>query len=184
MAHKFSTKSGLAKVLSGARYKGVFVNNDESEYNNLDWQDIRDKPAWTNVEQAGLAYLRFLIKESINKRTQEMIINDFIFSGAPTTPVNMTSEWQFNVLGLYVGEAFHIATILPINLLAYPYELHVGSGTEVTPTYITIADFTALTTLYLEVFNHINTKLISGRVLKATLSAMGRTELEEFRDLR
>jgi len=184
MSHKFSTKNGLATVLSGARYKGEFVLNNETEYNNIDWHDIRDKPTWVDVELAGIARLRYDIKEDINERTKEMIEHDFMFSLDPVTTVEMSDEWQRNVLGLYTGEAMFIAGILPMQLLTYPYELHVGSGNEVVPRYITIADFAELTQLYLEIFNHINTMLLSGRTLKNDLGAMGRNELEEFRDTR
>ena len=172
----FDIRRGLNALISGPRYRGTFVKHDEAEYNAIEWLDLRDKPLWADVEQSALKCLRNRIKRNIDSRTQKAIITEFRCSFAPDIPTETTFEWQFDTLNLWL--------IRDSGLLSFPYDIHVGSDEDAEPQYITCEDSAALNQLYLEMFAHIKNWLDSGRVEKAKLKDMTRTELEEYRDLR
>jgi len=172
----FNARQGLNKICKGAKYKGKFIKHTQEEYNKLEWADIRDKPSWADVEQAGLINLRKNICNNINLRTDMAILKEFRTSLSPTTPVTATLVWQFDTLNIYLQK--------DSGLIKFPYNLHVGCDDKAKPVHIELKDTKALQTLYLEMFGFINEWLTSGRKEKEKLQSMTRTGLEEYRDIR
>lgn len=48
----------LDLLIPNADYRGVFINNDEKEYKKIIWEDVRDKPLWSDIESANLINLK------------------------------------------------------------------------------------------------------------------------------
>ncbi len=170
----FDAKRALNKCLSGAKFKGTFINHNEAEYNALDWLDLRPKPEWLDVEQAGLTLLRRRIADNLNERTNYAIVNEYEWSKYPGVKVNAYLEWQFNLSELYGSRT----------LLTYPYRLKVNEDTQATTVYYEVTTVEEWDALYMSLFSFIQGWLQSGRDLKDSLVGMTRTQLEEFRDLR
>lgn len=172
----FQTRQGLNVECPGARFRGALIENTEEEYGMIDWQDVRQKPLWNDVEASALNILRRRIARNLNERTSQLITEEFRTSLAPDTVIQSTFEWQFNMMNLWLAK--------DTGLYEFPYDVHVGMNIDASFRYITVASPNEMQQLYLEMFNHISDSLASGRVEKDKLRSMTRTQLEEYRDVR
>lgn len=174
----FNIKEGINKLVPDALYSGTILDHTETEYNNLIWNDDRQKPSWEDVNIETLILLRKGICINIDKYTKYNIKTQFACSIEPDKLIETTSEWQFDVLNLFLQK--------DSGIIQYPYDLHIGQN-DLTgePSYITLTTSDDLQQLYLEIFNHINIWLASGRQEKAHLQTLlTRTELENYQDPR
>jgi len=166
----YNLLDGIQKLVPGAKFKSRFVNNNEIEYGTMQWLDIRDKPSFIDVDQATLQSLRRDIRTEINLKTDN-IIKYFEYSDSI---VYLNLEFQFNLSQLVVMKDY----------LTYPYTMKVHDDTNGGGVYMTMDTSDDLIALYHAGFNHVSQVLSDGRILKDQLNEMGRTELEEFQDLR
>ena len=73
-------------IVPGALYNGTFVENTEEEYNNIEWLDAREKPAWDNVVSKDAA-----IQLEIAKEDQKDFVRDSFYADT-LQPVQVTDE--------------------------------------------------------------------------------------------
>jgi len=168
---RFDLMLGIQALVPGAKVRGVFDQQTESEYNALYWLDPRPKPDYIDVEAATLKAVRTQLMVDINLKTSGIIVNTFSWKDIPAF---MDLEFQFNMSQLFINK----------DMLTYPYEMKLSDDEDGCGRYINVVDADELATLYFTIFNHVATTLASGRALKDTLKTMNRTELEEFKDLR
>jgi len=171
---KYSIYDGLNNILPGPVFRGEFLTNSQSEYEDIIWLDSREKPTWDEVDSSALHMLRNAIADKINQVTSSIICYGFVYSKAPETKIWSTQEWQFDVMNLVNAR----------NMLSYPYQLKASEKSDATTVYIEMADADTLYGMYLEFFNFVATKLKEGRTIKDSLNTMTRKELENFTDSR
>ena len=167
----YDVGAGLQKTLPGARYKGVFTDNTEAEYNAIQWLDVRSKPAFSTVHAAALTVMRNRWRDKINGKTDDLIVNTFENSGVT---FKLSREFQFDMLALDYKSA----------LVTFPYTVKVNDDADGGGVYIELASAEVLSNLISLVFVHVQTQLAGGRYYKDSLKNMLRTELEEFVDPR
>jgi len=161
---------GIQCLVHGARFRSNFILNNEIEYGTMDWLDVREKPSFIDVDQATLQSFRRDIRTVINSKTND-IIKYFNYNG---DIVFLNLEFQFNLSQLVVMK----------DNLPYPYTMKIRDDENGCGIYITMDTADDMVALYHAGFSHVSQALYSGRVLKDPLKDMGRTELEEFQDLR
>ena len=171
----FQVAKGLYRICPGARFKGIFENNTQQEYEMLEWHDIRVKPAWSEIEQASLTILRADIKQNMNQRTSDIITYEFKSNLFPSNTFHMELEWQFQIQNVWLCRD---------TLITFPYDIYCSSDEDGNCEYVTIESKEIMHQFYLEGFLHVDNTLKSGRAEKKKLVSMSRTMLEEYRDLR
>jgi len=177
MTIKFDLLAGLEKLVPGALFKGVFIDHTEAEYGIIIWKDPRPKPSYVEAEASAIIEMKYRIKESINRRTEELIEYGHTWSDPDgIKPVHMKATFQSDVKGLMIANLY--------TLVSFPYTMKISDTEEGVGIYTTLVDNTALITFYAAAIQYIEGVLVSGRTLKDSLVSMSRSQLEEFRDMR
>lgn len=63
----------LDYIYPGAEYRGVFENQTEEEYNNIEWQDSRTKPTWAEIVITDLTLLKLEKYDWLTKKHEEVL---------------------------------------------------------------------------------------------------------------
>lgn len=83
----------LDKLLPETQYGGCFQNNTEEEYNNIRWEDSRQKPKWNEIINTW-EILKVNIKKQNCKEEAKKRISNCDWSVLPDVNLQNKSEFE------------------------------------------------------------------------------------------